>query len=315
MNSLRSLLLGFLAVLLLSSPLIADTVPNTSMHDPINGVIFNGALYFFHTHWTQSTDTTETYYTSTYGSTWSPRLQAPLPTGYQTGQQAVVFNGRLYLFWHGLEDDKRVSYISMDEFGVWDAVVRRIPNAFASAEIALAAFNGRLYAMWRATSDNTSLFYASMSSSGTWGNTAHLSTGESSLGPSAAVVRMADGVDYLYAFWKDRNFGADPMWYARMPTGGSWSATTKLNTPDYPLTNLQPIVVADDMGLSLFYKGGYSDSIYRKRLTAAGAWLPEGTIGGSAVNGPVVTYFNGAAWVFDLSPSSPPFEIRYGLFY
>ena len=155
--------------------------------------------------------------------------------------------------------------------------------------------------MWRATDNNTSLFYNSMSTAGTWqySSNARLSTSESSDGPSAAILRMSDGIEYLYAYWKDRNdLYGDPMWYARMAAGGVFGSATKLDTSDYPLTEERPEAVSDGNKIDLLYKGGYSDTWYKKEMSTSGTWLQEATLPVSGPSNPHAIRYNGATWVF-----------------
>jgi hypothetical protein len=168
--------------------------------------------------------------------------------------------------------------------------------------------------MWRATSGNTSLFYNSMSTSGTWSTNARLSTGESLYSPAPAVIHMADGVDYLYAFWMDRNSGAQPMWYARMAPGAAWSSTTKLATPDYPLTSNAPSASSSGTRIDLVYKGGYDDTLYIKKFTDTASWLPEMEAGYTERNDPVSVWYNGATWIFH-DHQDPNYDIFYSLHY
>ncbi|HUR82674.1 MAG TPA: hypothetical protein VM733_18075 [Thermoanaerobaculia bacterium] len=309
-----------IATVVLLAPLSsADTVPNTYMYGADGGTEFNGALYLFFTQYTQFNDTFTTYYSYTYGSTWSPRVSVPIPTNPVSYARVdsltpVTFNGRLYIFWYGATSDaSAIKYMSMDAFGNWSAVAT-IPNAFADGGVGAAVFNGRLYAMWRATGGNTSLFYNSMSTAGTWNSNARLSTGESAYSPAAAVIRMADGVQYLYAFWMDRNFGAQPMWYARMAPGAGWSTTTKIATADYPLTSRGPSVSSSGSRIDLVYKGGYDDTLYLKKFSDTASWLPELETGYTESHAPVSVWYNGATWIFhDLD--YPNYEIYYSLHY
>jgi hypothetical protein len=264
--------------------------------------VFNGALYVFYSHFDHINNKHYNYYTSSFdGVSWPPAgATVPIPTTQPdtSAVTPVAFNGRLYLFWHGWENNS-IYYISMDQWGVWDTTAKRIPNALADAEMNAIVFNNRLYVMWRATDNNTSLFYSSMSTTGSWATNARLSTGESSDGPTAAILRMSDGVEYLYAFWKDRNdLYGDPMWYARMSTTSGWSATTKLNTSDYPLTEERPAAVSDGNKIDLIYKGGYDDQYYVKEMSTTGTWTHERTLPLYKPSAPRAIRFNGATLVF-----------------
>jgi hypothetical protein len=296
--------LTLVAVLVCSllTPAVFAGIPG-SAYRSISGVTeFNGAMYAFFSHYTPSTDTYEVVYNSSInGTNWAPAATTvPIPSAqYQTSSLVpVAFNGRLYLFWHGW-DSSRIYYITMDQFGVWDTTAKYIPSSSADRDLEAIVFNDRLYVMWRATYSNTSLFYSSMSTAGTWAPNNHLSTAESSDGPAAAILRMSDGVDYLYAYWKDRNdLYGDPMWYARMSGTGGWSSATKLNTSDYPLTEEKPEAVSDGTKIDLLYKGGYSNDWYKKEMSNTGTWTPETTIPPDGGNGPTAIRFNGATWVF-----------------
>jgi hypothetical protein len=288
----------------LFAPFLFAEIPGTTGKIIDGATEFNGAMYFFYGDVSANPLTYYNYYTSSIdGVNWPPTgTTVPIPTNLnQTeGLVPVAFNGRLYVFWHGW-DWHSIYYISMDQFGVWDTAAKKIPNALASADLEAIVFNNRLYVMWRATDNNTSLFYNSMSTSGTWqySSNARLSTAESSDGPSAAILRMSDGIEYLYAYWKDRNdLYGDPMWYARMAAGGSFSSATKLNTSDYPLTEERPEAISDGNKIDLLYKGGYSDTYYKKEMSTAGTWLHEATLPISSSNGPHAIRYNGANWVF-----------------
>ena len=259
-----------------------------------HAAVFNGALYLFHGR----------EYRSTYGATWSSDATMPVPSarlnGF-TGARPVEFNSRLYVFWVDA-DTAEFYYMSMDQYGVWDPVVSKIPGgANGQGGPGVAVFNGRLYAMWRATIHNTSLFYASMSTSNVWSSTARLSTGESSDEPTAATMTGTDGVTRLYAFWKDRNdWDGDPMWYATLsPGASSWSATSKVDTSDYPLTQAAPSLASSGSRLYLTYRGGYDSAVLVKQLSNASVWATEQTVdGGCQVGFPSAVWFNGALWVF-----------------
>ena len=284
------------------SPLLsAEVIPGTEYDSVYDATVYNGALYVFFGSYSLSLDKYYTYYNSSYdGVSWAPTpTSVPIPSSaYQAeGIAVAAFNGRLYLFWHTL-NTRSIYYISMDQFGVWDTIATKIPNATADRELEAIVFNNRLYVMWRATESNTSLFYNSMSTAGAWGTNARLSGGESSEGPTAAILRMSDGVEYLYAFWQDRaDFDAGPMWYARMSATSGWSTTTKLNTTDYPLTEDRPAAVSDGNKIDLIYKGGYSDAYYLKEMSNGGSWTHERTIPPWSALNPEAIRFNGATWV------------------
>jgi hypothetical protein len=303
----------------LLTPALFAGIPGSSSESINGATVFNGALYVFFGTYYPSTDTYSNHYNSSFdGVSWAPAAATvPIPSGqYQTSALVpVAFNGRLYVFWHGW-DSKSIYYISMDQFGVWDTVAKKIANASADREMNAIVFNNRLYVMWRATYDNTSLFYNSMSTTGTWGTNARLSTGESSDGPTAAILTMSDGVQYLYAYWKDRNdLYGDPMWYARMSAGSGWSSTTKLSTIDYPLTEERPAAVSDGNKIDLIYKGGYSDQYYIKEMSTTGSWTHERTIPVYSGSGPTAIRFNGATWIFDHLDSTDNYEITTYTYY
>jgi hypothetical protein len=298
----RIAVLAVLVSILFSPSLLADVIPNTEYDSFYDATVYNGALYVFYGSYSLSLDKYYTYYNSSFdGVNWAPApTSVPIPSAaYQAeGIAVAAFNGRLYLFWHTL-NSRSIYYISMDQFGVWDTVATRIPNATADRELEAIVFNNRLYVMWRATDNNTSLFYNSMSTAGTWGTNARLSSGESSDGPAAAILRMSDGVEYLYAYWQDRaDFDAGPMWYARMSATSGWSATTKLATSDYPLTESRPTAVSDGNKIDLIYKGGYSNAYYLKEMSKTGTWTHESTMPLSSPVNPEAIRFNGATWVF-----------------
>jgi hypothetical protein len=293
-----------LAILLFPHSLSAAVeVPGSDYYYSGDVALFNGAIYLF----------SSTHYSSTYGADWSTWGTIPIPaTRLSTfgRPHPIEFNGRLYVFWTDSASNT-IYYMSMNQLGVWDTVVSTIPGgAKADYAIGLATFNGRLYAMWRAQGNNTSLFYASMATNNVWSATARLSTGESSQAPTATILRGTDGIDRLYAFWKDRNIGADPMWYASMAPGGSWSSSTKINTSDYPLTSRRPSVGSSGSRLYLTYRGGYDDTILLKEMDSAGNWYAERTIACCTGNEPSTVWFNGALWVF-----WPEKEAYNGIFY
>jgi hypothetical protein len=301
----RIAVIAVLVGILFSPLLSAQPIPGTWDSFVTGSTVFNGALYVFYGDVDTTTLEHFDYYNSSYdGVNWAPtgtRIPIPASLNQTEGFTPVAFNGRLYVFWHGW-DWHSIYYISMDQFGVWDTTARRIPNAYASGDnMEAIVFNNRLYVMGRAQDDNTSLFYNSMSTSGTWqfSANARLPTGESTDGPSAAILRGADGVEYLYAFWKDINYNADPMWYSRLAAGStSWAPSTRLNTSDYPLTDKRPKAVSDGTKIDLLYKGGYSNGLYKKELSTTGTWTQETTLPVSISSAPEAIRFNGATWVF-----------------
>lgn len=292
MTKFRVLLTAVLLAVLLpgAGAFGSTTIPNTFGQRP-HATTYNGALYLFHGR----------QYMTTYGAEWSPEGSVPVPSARLTGFSSIrpiEFNGRLYAFWVDY-DTAEFYYMSMDQYGVWSPIVSKIPGATGINGVGLAVFNNRLYAMWRATIHNTSLFYASMGTNGIWSSTARLSTGESSDEPTANVLVGSDGVSRLYAFWKDRNdFGGDQMWYASMTPGSTWSATSKLDTPDYPLTDTNPSLASSGSRLYLTYAGGYDTAVLVKQMDANRTWYQEQTVASGQHGAPSAVWFNGALWVF-----------------
>ncbi len=288
---MKTLMASALALTIATTALAADPeIPNTSAGSTFapSTAVFNNELYlFFKTG----------KYVKTAGATWSAPITIPGSETYclNLPQRAIAFNGKLYVF--GVHCGPS-AYVTLGPDGTWSPY-SLIPGA-SGGSVGLAVFNNRLYAMWKAVSPNTSVFYASMDVSGTWSATARLSTAESRSEPSAAVLRASDGKDYLYAFWLDRNSGAQSMWYVRMdPTTLNWGATQRLNSPDWPLSELAPAATATGSGVVLAYKGGYNDNILYKKLGANQQWLAEVDTGWDLTDAsPALAYFNGGTWLF-----------------
>lgn len=304
---MKTLISSVIALAMATTVLAADPqIPNTgagSGNAP-NVAVYNNELYLFF----KSNE-----YVKTAGATWSAPLTIPQSDTAcgNLQQRGISFNGRLYVF--GV-NCATITYMSLGPDGAWSAP-GYIPGA-DGGYVGLAVYNDRLYAMWTAQGTNTSLFYASMNTAGTWSATARLSTAESRSYPTAAVLSASDGKKYLYAFWLDRNSGAQSLWYARMDSTLKWGGAQRLNTPDWPLSEAAPNATATPAGIVLAYKGGYNDNILYKKLGTNQQWLTEVDAGWDLTKtSPAVTYFNGAIWLFYRYKHSQYYwYVRYQMF-
>jgi hypothetical protein len=301
---------------LISQPVHAQSqVPYATSNSAPGAVVFNGTMYLFYVLGGQPTGGYLHYQTSD-GTTWSTRVTVPQAAFFSiasnSAPRAAVFNNRLYVFYTC--GDTKIRYWSMDASGNWDPNAGVVTGASANFSPGVAAFNGKLYAAWRATGFNESIFYASMDTAGTWTSTARLAVGETSRGPSLASFVAANGVEYIYGVWKDRQCidCAEKMWYSRMSPGTGWSSGAHLDSGDWPMTARDPFITAANGGLSVVYTGGYNAGLLYKNLTSSLAWQNEVLVDASAPNSIVTAaYINGHLHAFYFSNTYIYEEVLY----
>jgi hypothetical protein len=304
-----------LAVLAAPPAQAQSQVPYATSTAPGGAVTFNGTMYLFYVLGGQPAGGYLHYQTSD-GTSWSTRVTVPQSAFYgiasNSAPRATVFNNRLYVFYTC--GDTKIRYWSMDASGNWDSNAGVVTGAAANFSPGVASFNGKLYAAWRATGLNTSIFYSSMDGSGTWSGTARLAVGETSRGPSLASFVAANGVEYLYGVWKDRQCidCAEKMWYSRMSPGTGWSSGAHLATGDWPMTSRDPFITAANGGLSVVYTGGYDAGLYYKNLTSSLTWENEVLADASAPQSPMTAaWINGQLHAFYLSNTYIYEEVLY----
>ena len=82
-----------------------------------------------------------------------PQQQVPPPVASAYGPSLAVFNGLLYMAWHGSPGDNRLWWSSFDGHS-W-AGQQQVPSPVRSTDKpALAVFNGLLYMAWHGYGDN-----------------------------------------------------------------------------------------------------------------------------------------------------------------
>jgi galactan endo-1,6-beta-galactosidase len=196
---------------------------------------------------------------------WEGDHQVP-NTGMSEGPSIVAFNGRLYCFHQGSDENGQLWY------NVWDGANwvgdAQVPNTGMSKSPSTVVFNGQIYCFHQGWGNNGELWYNIYDVNRGWlGDTQVPNTGMSE-SPGAVVF---NGQLYCFHQGSDQN---GQLWY-NIFDGNNWLGDQQVTSSGL---SKSPSAAALDGVLYCFYQGAYENGTLNYNIFNGSQWLGQAQV-------------------------------------
>ena len=234
-------------------------------------VHFNGSYYLFFTDATLPGGEQVCYFTSENALDWtSPKIQLYSGVNASSGPAAVVFKGRMYLFYKGMtapnSGNSKIFSVSTGDGTNWDQLNKQLPdNVNTDASPVPFATSNRLFVLYKGWDGDYQLYWISSADGVNWDPMNTRTPLQSSCSPAAF---LAPGATTVYLLL-NKLHGNIVQTSAELSSGKFVWSEEEVDTAQQ--TDKQPAIALQDNGsLLLAWKGNGNEDISVGSISAAG---------------------------------------------
>jgi hypothetical protein len=210
------------------------------------------------------------YYNVYNDATWGPQIELSGDCIMSYSPSPVVFNGELYVFFNGPDENGAIMYTTSSDGSNWSGTTPSTTSQVSGAKCSYTpwpvVYNGQLWVFYQAQKQEAAMWYSVLGNDGAWGGSTEVPNFAVIYGDNAyacgglipPVAVVFNGT--LYLFYIATNWTIAYSQYLGGTGAEAWSTPILITSSNSGTANFTPVVYDNDSGVSTLaiYFQGYS---------------------------------------------------------